>query len=179
MTQHNPSRRQVLQGAAAAALAAPIFIPASALGRDGNPAPSDRLNMGCIGVGGMGRGNMGRFLGFNDVRVVAVCDVDDNQAAQAAKTVNDRYGNEDCAVYKDFRELIARDDIDVVMIATPDHWHALTALAAVRAGKDVYCEKPITHTHEEGVALCEAVAKHKRIWQTGSQQRSTFNFRWG
>ena len=138
--------------------------------------------MGLIGAGGMGRANLtGRahrgepgFLIQRDVQVVAVCDVDERRVAAARRIVNDHYGSQDCAVYKDFRELAERGDIDAVIIATPDHWHALNALAAVRAGKDVYCEKPLTHTHEEGVAVVNAVHDSGVVWQTGAQQRSDY-----
>ena len=172
------TRRRFVQASASLA-AAPYFVPASALGRDGNPAPSERITLGVIGLGGQGKGNMNQFLGFDDCQVVAVCDVDAQRVQEAAHAVHKKYGNADCKQYADFRELTARPDIDAVVISTPDHWHALTALAAVRSGKDVYCEKPITHTFEEGRLLADAVAKHQRIWQTGSQQRSGFNFRWG
>lgn len=177
MNHHRPTRRQLLKLTATSAFAAPVFIPASALGRDGRPAPSERITMGCIGVRGMGNANMQRFLGFSDVQVIAVCDVDAEVLRERVAGVNQRYGNDDCADYRDFRDLMARDDIDAIMIGTPDHWHGLIGLAAVRAGKDVYCEKPITQTHDEGVALVKAVKENDCVWQTGSQQRSSFNFR--
>ncbi|MFP4190919.1 MAG: Gfo/Idh/MocA family protein [Candidatus Hydrogenedentota bacterium] len=179
MSKHYLTRRQILKAAAGAALTGPLIVPARVWGQEGNSSPSDQITMGCIGVGSMGSGNMRGFLSRNDVRVLAVCDVDENHLEEARNHVNDHYDNEDCDTYTDFRDLVARDDIDAVMIATPDHWHCLTALAAVRAGKDVYCEKPITHTHEEGMALVEAVRQHEVVWQTGSQQRSSGNFRRG
>ncbi len=175
---NNPSRRQFV-AASAALSAAPYFIPASVLGKDGAVAPSNQIVMGLIGCGGMGKGDMGSLMKFEDCRFVAVCDVDASRRTDAAGIVNQKNNNQDCKAYKDFRELVSRPDLDAVVVATPDHWHALTALAAIRSGKDVYGEKPITHTFEEGRALAGAVAQHKRIWQTGSQQRSSFNFRWG
>ena len=173
------SRRSFLRTAAAAAgaLGFPALIPAGARGADGRPAPSNRITVGCIGVGGMGTGNMHSFLGLSDVQVVAVCDVHAGAAARAKEAVDGRYGNRDCAVFRDFRELVARGDIDAVSIATPDHWHALPAIAAARAGKDIYCEKPMAHTLREGRAIADAVRRHGRIWQTGSWQRSQRDFR--
>ncbi|MFO7774212.1 MAG: Gfo/Idh/MocA family oxidoreductase [Candidatus Hydrogenedentota bacterium] len=176
MSKHYLTRRQILKAAAGAAFVGPLIVPARALGQE---SPSDQITMGCIGVGSMGSGNMRGFLSRDDVRVLAVCDVDENHLEEARNHVNNHYDNEDCDAYTDFRDLVARDDIDAVMIATPDHWHCLTALAAVRAGKDVYCEKPLAHTHEEGMAVVEAVRQHEVVWQTGSQQRSSGNFRRG
>jgi len=178
--QRRLTRRELLAGAAGAALAGPLIVPAHVLGRGSTPPPSERITMGLIGAGGMGRAHLrGRanrgepgFLSQQDVQFLAVCDVDGQRAGIGRRIVNNFYENEDCAAYRDFRELVARDDLDAVLVATPDHWHALTALAAVRAGKDVYCEKPLTHTHEEGVAVVNAVRKHRAIWQTGAQQRS-------
>jgi len=132
--------------------------------------------MGAIGLGGMGNGNLGAFLNMKDVVVVAVCDVDSNHLDGAVKRVNDHYKNQDCKACKDYRDLIARGDLDAVSMATPDHWHALTAIACARAGIDVYGEKPITHDLKEGRALCDAFKLHGRVWQTGSWQRSVENF---
>jgi predicted dehydrogenase len=120
---------------------------------------------------------MKAFLGEGDTQVIAVCDVDRNHLNDARDIVNERYGNTDCAVYSDFRNLIARNDIDVVSIATPDHWHSIPAIMAAKSGKDIYCEKPLSHTLAEGRAMCNAVKRYKRIWQTGSWQRSKSNFR--
>jgi predicted dehydrogenase len=174
------TRRGFLKQAAVASTGAvgfPSIVPASALGNAGNTAPSNRIVMGCIGMGGQGRGNMGRFMGFKDVQVVAVCDVDTKHRDQGRNAVNEKYGNEDCKAYDDFRELVARKDIDAVSIGTPDHWHALTSIAAANHGKDIYCEKPLANSVGEGRAICEAVKKNGRFLQTGSQERSGGNAR--
>ncbi|OGV67024.1 MAG: hypothetical protein A2283_01230 [Lentisphaerae bacterium RIFOXYA12_FULL_48_11] len=176
--KHETSRRNFLKGGflAAGAMAVPSIIPSSAFGADGAVAPSNRIVMGAIGLGGMGNGNLGGFLGMKDVVVVGVCDVDQNHLDAAVKRVNEHYKNQDCKGYKDYRVLIARGDLDAVSMATPDHWHALTAIACARAGIDVYGEKPITHDLKEGRALCNAFKIHGRVWQTGSWQRSVENF---
>jgi predicted dehydrogenase len=168
------TRRQALQIALGAAVAAPAFIPARLLGDN---APSKQIVMGCIGVGWMGEGNLNSFLGQKDCRVVAIADVDEDHLKKAVERVNQNYQNKDCKGYKDFRELLGRRDIDAVCISTPDHWHAITAVEAARAKKDIYCEKPLSHTFAEGVAMVEAVQKNERIWQTGSWQRSQADFR--
>lgn len=167
------TRRQVLKTAAASA-AVPMFIPGRLFGAE---APSKQITLGAIGIGWMGEGNMNSFLGQSDCRVVAVCDVDAKHLASAAKRVNERYGNKDCKQYKDFRELIGRKDIDAVCISTPDHWHSIPAIEAAKAKKDIYCEKPLSHTLAEGIAMVKAVEENQRIWQTGSWQRSVSDFR--
>ena len=168
------SRREFLQTAVATsvAFAAPMIIPASALGRDGKTAPSERLVLGAIGTGGKGQNNIGTFLGFPDVQVVAVCDVDRTHAEAAAKSVNKSYNNEDCKSFQEYQELLALKDLDAVCISTPDHWHALASVAAANAGKDIYCEKPLANSIGEGRAICEAVSRNQRILQTGSHERS-------
>lgn len=174
------TRRRFLQQAAATSVGAvsfPYIIPASALGRDGAVAPSERIVMGTIGTGGQGRGLTGRFLGSPRVQLVAVCDVDSGHRDQARAMVNEKYGNQDCAVYGDFRELLARKDINAVIVGTPDHWHALAAIAAAKAGKDIYCEKPLANSVGEGRAICKAVKENNVILQTGSQERSGPNAR--
>jgi predicted dehydrogenase len=171
------TRRKFLAASGLALLSLPSIIPASALGNSTRPAPSNRVVLGCIGTGGQGRGDMSNFLNQNDAQVVAVCDVKTDQAEQARAQVNQRYKNQDCAIYKDFRELVARKDIDACLIATPDHWHVLTALAAVRAGKDIYLEKPLSLRLEEDWALRNEVRRHKAVFQFGTQQRSSRLFR--
>lgn len=179
MKQSTSTRRQFLRRASAigAALAVPTIIPSSALGLDGATAPSERITMGLIGSGGQGTSNMAGFLAFKDVQMVAIADVDKSHREAAAAIVNTQYGNTDCTLYNDFRELNDRADIDAVIIGTPDHWHALNAIDAIKKGKDTYVQKPLTWSVQEGRALCEAVKKHNRILQTGSQQRSNDRFR--
>jgi predicted dehydrogenase len=174
------SRRQFLRQSARLALAAgtfPALLPASALGRAGTVAPGNRIVVGCIGQGPQGQGDMGNFLNKKDAQVVAVCDVKTEQLEQARGAVNRHYQNNDCATTGDFRELIARKDIDAFLIATPDHWHVLVALAAVRAGKDIYVEKPMGLSLSEDWTLRQAVHQHKRVFQFGTQQRSSRLFR--
>jgi len=174
------NRRQFLKGAAVAGAAAvagfPTIVRASALGRDGAVAPSNRIAMAGIGFGMMGPGNMSNFLEKPEVQWVAVCDIDKEPLAMARDMVNKKYGNKSCATYHDFRELFLRKDLDAVSIAVPDHWHAILAISALRAGLDVYGEKPLTHNLREGRALCDAVRRYGRVWQTGSWQRSVENF---
>ncbi len=174
-TDRRITRRKALQLAAGAAIA-PAFVPGHLFGAD---APSKQIVMGFIGVGWMGGGNLGSFLGQRDCHVVAIADVDEKHLQDAVNKVNQHYKNSDCKAYKDFRELLARKDIDAVCISTPDHWHAIPAIQAAQAKKDIYCEKPLSHTLAEGIAMVQAVEKNKRIWQTGSWQRSVANFRQG
>jgi predicted dehydrogenase len=169
------SRRRFL-AVTGLAVAAPTFIPASALGRGGRPAPSNRIVMGVIGCGWMGGSNTEAFLRHADCQVVAACDVDAKHLEEMVGRVNRHYGNRDCASYHDYRKLLARTDIDAVMLALPDHWHALIAVEAARRGKDIYGEKPLARTIAEQQAIVRAVQKHGRIWQTGSWQRSQSNF---
>jgi myo-inositol 2-dehydrogenase/D-chiro-inositol 1-dehydrogenase len=167
------TRRDFLKGSAlttVSAIALPTIVPAKVFGAD---APSNRITIGCIGTGGQGSSNMRGFHAKSDCEVVAVCDVDAGHRENAHKTV----GLDPKSSYNDFRELLARDDIDAVSIATPDHWHVPTSITAVRAGKDVYCEKPLTLTIAEGRILVEEVKRYGRIFQTGSQQRSGSEFR--
>jgi predicted dehydrogenase len=132
--------------------------------------------MAFIGMGMQSRGLLDSFL-WQNTRVLAVCDVDTTRRNDAKQKVDKFYGNSDCAAYNDFRELIARKDIDAVCIATPDHWHAIPTLAALRSGKDVYCEKPLTHNIHEAVKVLKTTHAKKRILQTGSMQRSMKEFR--
>lgn len=167
------SRREFLKGSSVAATAvafAPIIVPSSVFGAS---APSNRITIGSIGVGGMGTSDMKGFKGNPNAEVVAVCDVDASHRKEACKIA----GLDLKSSYNDFRELLARDDIDAVVVAAPDHWHVPISIAAVRAGKDVYCEKPLTLTIAEGRALADEVRRYGRILQTGSQQRSSDNFR--
>ena len=179
-TRSHLSRRRFLEGAAAALGVTgllPALEAAGMAGRGSRSAPSERITLGCIGVGGMGRGDMGAFLGSGDAQVLAVCDVKRAAREAACAQVNAHYENKDCAGYVHFEELAARTDLDAVLVASPDHWHVLHALAAVRAGKDVYVEKPLGMSIEESTALREAVRSHGRVFQFGTQQRSMREFR--
>jgi predicted dehydrogenase len=162
---------------AGAAVTFPAIIPASALGREGATAPSNRIVMGCVGVGGQGTGNMRGFLGFKEVQVVAVCDVDRAHRDRATALVNARYEDQGCGDYNDFRALLARDDLDCISIGTPDHWHAIPAIASAKRGLDIYGEKPLSLTIPQGRAMADAVRRYGVVWQTGSWQRSQRQFR--
>jgi predicted dehydrogenase len=177
------SRRRFLAGVAAA-VAAPYIVPASARGAAGRPAPSERLAVGSLGMGSRGNDHFNAFLSRGETQVVAVCDVFETKREAARKKAEDRYAAAaDKATYKgclatsDFREVLGRADVDAVVIAAPENWHALMAAAAVRAGKDVYCEKALSLTVPEGRALVEAVRRHGRVLQVGTQQRSDRRFR--
>lgn len=171
-------RRQFLKSSVgvAAALGFPTVIPAAALGKDGDAAPGSKIAIGCIGVGGMGTGNMKNFLGLDGCRVVAVCDTYEDRRRKAKAAVDEKYGDQGCAMYGDFRELIARKDIDAVMIAAQDHWHSLIATAAAAAGKDMYCEKPMGVCIDDGKRIRKAVRDRKRVFQAGTWQRSLGRF---
>ncbi|MGE5612008.1 MAG: Gfo/Idh/MocA family protein [Bacillota bacterium] len=164
----------------AAAVAAPFILPSHIWAAE--TKPNSKLTMGFIGLGTQGRGLLGGFLG-QDTQVVAICDVDTTRRESAKKTVEQFYadhpdkGGGKCDTYNDFWDVINRKDIDAVCIATPDHWHAIITLAALRAGKDVYCEKPLTHNIYEAVEVIRAVDANKRVLQTGSMQRSMKEFR--
>ena len=171
------SRRSFL-GASAVASAGPLLWPRASAA---DPAPSDKLTLGFIGVGTMGRGHLGGFLGRNTVEVVAVCDVVQDRLDSAADMVEKKYadrkkGGKYAGVEKftDFRKLLELKGLDAVLIATPDHWHAIPCIAAANAKKHIYCEKPLTHDVSEGRRIADAVAANKVTFQTGSQQRSEF-----
>jgi len=174
----NQSRRNFIKSiTCAAGFTAVPFVPASVLGKNGHVAPSEKLAIGCIGVGPQGTHDMRGFLAQEDARVVAVCDVKSDRLEMARNTVNEKYGSDDCATYKDYRDVLARQDIDVVLIATPDHWHVPIALDAARAGKDMYVEKPLGLSVYEDQMLRQAIHQYDRIFQFGTQQRSNANFR--
>ncbi len=181
-SSRNPNRRQFLKGAAVTALAAPTIIPSSAWSK----SPNDRINLGFIGMGKMGRGHLGGFLKKEETQIVAISEVADVRLDDAIQRVHAGYAKQmrsgnytGCDGHKDFRDLLKRRDIDAVVISTPDHWHAIPAIMACKAGKDVYCEKPLSLTIEEGRAMVRAVRRYKRVFQTGSQQRTQYdgNFR--
>ena len=167
------SRRDFLQaagGTAAAATAAPYVLTSKALGNAVTPPASDRIVMAGIGIGNMGSGDQRAFLGRNEVQYVAVCDVRQKWREEAKARVDAKYGNTDCVATLDFQELLDRDDIDAVHIATPDHWHAIMTIAACRAGKDVYLQKPETLTLREGPLMVAAARRYGRVVSGGSQR---------
>lgn len=191
------NRRQFLKNAArsTAILSAPWIVPSSAFGKDGNIAPSNRINMGCIGLGGQGTYNMRAFMNNPEVQILALCDVNKGSndydmlyqfkdsttagLARAKEMVEEYYATNSQSgkfqgvhAYTDFRELLQRPDIDAVTVCTPDHWHGLISIAAAKAGKDIYCEKPLTNSVVEGRAVANAVNRYQRILQTGSHERS-------
>ena len=177
------SRRRFLR-AAGAAVAAPCFVPGSVLGANGRTAANDRIRTGHIGVGGRGSGILGGFLGDPATQVMAVCDPFQSKRESAKQRADDRYAEEagagtykGCDAYSDFRDLATRDDIDAVAIASPEFWHALHSVWAMRHGKDVYCEKGMTLTVYESQAVRDSVRRHARVFQLGTQQRSDRNFR--
>ena len=173
-----PRRQFLKQGlaAAGAAVAAPYIVPASVFGKDSAVAPSERIVLGAIGIGPRGRQDLECLISEKDVQFVAICDVQRGRR-QAVKDMADaKYGNKDCAMYRDMFELLARADVDAVLIATGDHWHALASILALKAGKDVYSEKPCGLT----IGLCQAVddtvKRYGRVFQAGTQRRSVPNF---
>ncbi len=170
------SRRNFLRNLATSAVVAPYILQSCGLSGK-TTGENEKVNLGLIGMGTQMRGLMRNFIGRQDTKIVAVCDVDTTRRNAAKKTVDDFYKNSDCHAYDDFRKIINRKDIDVVVIATPDHWHAIPMLAALRAGKDVYCEKPLTHNIHEAVEVMKAVEENKRVLQAGSMQRSSREFR--
>jgi len=177
------TRRDFLK--TAAALAVPYVIPARALGRAFRPAPSERITLGLIGVGNMGSGHLETLLGFPEAQILAVCDVDARKRQHAVQRVEEHYATQTadakyrgCDAYNEFEPLLARPDIDAVVIAVPDHWHAIIAIAACRAGKDVYCEKPLSLTIREAQEMVAAARRYGTVFQTGSQQRSSREFRY-
>jgi len=173
------SRRLFLKGAAAggAVLAAPYVLTSSALGAADRLPASDRIVMGGIGLGGRGSGDLGWLLRQGDVQFVAVCDVDGRRRLRAKNMVDGRNGNKDCKAYIDLREILAEGaGIDAMLIATGDRWHALAAILAMKAGKDIYCEKPGTLTIAEGRALVTTASRYGRVFQTGAQRMNEANF---
>ena len=167
------SRRRFLQSSAIASV--PFILPSGI--RSAEVKPNDKISVGFIGMGKQNGGLMNRFMGAKEAICVAVSDCDTTRRESARDKANARQKNKDCKAYEDFRELIARKDIDAVCIATPDHWHAIQTIAALDSGKDVYCEKPLTHNVHESVEVMKAVKRNKRVLQTGSMQRSSREFR--
>jgi predicted dehydrogenase len=180
--RQDSSRREFLKGAAAAAagvVATPYVLPSSALGLDGAVPPSNRIIYGYVGCGGHGAGwNFDQVFRYADAQIVAVCDVDENHLRDAKAKVDEHYGRQvgkdyrGCRTFGDFRELINRKELDVVGVATPDHWHVIPAIMAAKAGKDVICEKPLTLTVAEGRILSDVIEQTGRVFQTASENRS-------
>jgi predicted dehydrogenase len=170
------SRRRFL-AAAGVVLATPTLIPASALGAAGRPGPSGRIVLGAVGWGMQGPGDTEQFLAAKDCQVVAACDIDQQHLDQAVNRINTHYSNHDCKAYHDYHEVMAREDIDAVMLAVPDNWHALVATDAANHKKDIYGEKPLARSIAEQQAIVHAVQANDCIWQTGSWQRSVPHFR--
>jgi len=173
------TRRRFLGAAAAGGVAVPWIVSRSAVGGAATVAPSDRITIGLIGRGVMGRGHLRRLAGDPNAQVLGVCDVDRTRCEEGVALADETYAAEraagtyrGCTAYNDYRELLARTDLDAVVIATPDHWHALQAIDAAKAGKDIYCEKPVSLTIQEGRRLVEAVRRYGRVFQTGTQYRS-------
>jgi hypothetical protein len=156
---------------------APAIVSSAVLGLNGQTPPSDKIVMGMIGVGSMGMGHVRSFLGHRDVHISAVCDVRKQHRDQAKKMINEKYGSSDCQVYHDFREMLSRKDIDAVMIAVPDHWHALIGIEAALKGKHMYYEKPLSMSVTESKAIRTAVQRSGVVFQFGTQQRSDSRFR--
>ena len=167
-------RKAVLAGALACL--SPWVAPGAVVGRGGGTPPSERLGLGVIGLGGWGGTILADFLAQTDVQVVAVCEVQGRRREAGRQLVNRWYGRQDCAVYDDLRELLARPEVDAVLIATGDHWHATASILAARAGKDVYCEPPLSLTLAESDAVVEAMHRWNRVFQYGAQRRSQSNF---
>jgi len=176
MAEDKISRRDFVRGVSAS-VAAPYVITTTALGAPGKPPASERITMGAIGIGGRGRYVMGALMANPEVQMVAVCDARRDRRQGAKKAVDRKNGNQDCATYIDLREILARDDIDAVMIATGENWHAMASILAAKAGKDIYSEKPPAHTIAEGRALAETVKRYGTIYQCGTQRRSIPRFR--
>ncbi len=170
------SRRNFLRRASAAA-ALPLIVPGSVLGLNGATAPSNRIIFGAIGVGNRARGIIPNFLGFKELEMKAVSDCRADRLKSARQIVDSHYGNTDCKAYPDFQELLARPDIDAVLIATGNRWHGLGSIYAARAGKDIYCEKPVTLTIDEGRKLVETCRREGTIYQAGTQRRATASYR--
>ncbi|MDX9973117.1 MAG: Gfo/Idh/MocA family oxidoreductase [FCB group bacterium] len=179
-SNEQPSRRQFLKGAATAVAGlavAPNIITSGALGANGRAAASERLTVGVIGMGGRGQYDTGAFMSQPDTQVLAVCDVIGERRNAGKEQVDAQYGNKDCAAYIDMLELLARQDIDVVLIATGDNWHTEASIMAARAGKDIYCEKPMSVAITESRALSDTMRRLGRVFQCGTQRRSIGNFR--
>lgn len=175
-TSGSSTRREFVSAGAAAAFSLPWIVPSSALGRDGVVAPSERISLGVIGIGPRCRYVLNGMLTHKDVRCIAIADVQASRRETGKKLVDDHYGNRDCQLTRDFRELLDRKDIDAVLIATGDRWHAAASMLAAEAGKDVYSEKPCGITIELCQQLSDTMVRTGRVFQAGTQRRSVANF---
>ncbi len=178
MKPHNPalsSRRQFLRRTACAC-ALPVIVPGSVLGLNGSTAPSNRITFGAFGVGNRARAILPNFLSFKDIQFLAASDCRADRLKSAKDMIDQHYGTTDCQAYPDFRDLLARKDIDAVLIATGNRWHGLGSIYAARAGKDIYCEKPVTLTIAEGRKLVETCRRFGTVYQAGTQRRSTASY---
>jgi predicted dehydrogenase len=178
-TQPNrTNRRRFMKTALSvgAAVMAPQVIPGSALGKDGAVAPSQRITVGGIGIGNRGTYDLTCFLEQADVQFLAVCDVKEQRRQAVKKMADEKYGNSDCDTYRDFQELLGRDDIDSVLIATGPNWHATASMYAAKAGKDIYCEKPCTKNISQSLILRDTMQRTGRIFQAGTQRRNLPHF---
>jgi len=182
MHKENHFTRRNFLKTTAAVVAAPVVLPSSVW--TATTSPNDRITLGFIGVGRQSQSLLKGFRHNRDVQILAMCDVDTTRRENAKKTIEDYYATRNdrasfkgCDAYTDFRELVAGKDIDAVVVATPDHWHALVVIAAADAGKDIYCEKPLSLTIREAREMVGAVRRNKRVFQTGSMQRSSQEFR--
>ena len=178
MADQSLSRRRFLKRALATGttLSIPTFIPSSSLGADGHVAPSNRIVLGGIGLGGRGRYVLSEFLKFPEVQFTAIADCQLSRRQLVKQMVDKHYGNDDCVMQRDMFDVLGRDDIDAVLIATGDRWHTMASITAARAGKDIYCEKPCSMTIQESRALADVVNLYGRIYQAGTQRRSIGNF---
>lgn len=170
------NRREFL-GYLGTAITLPHVMPHITQGKEYRHITSDRITLGCIGLGGRGKENMRNFMGHSDCQVVAVCDVNNIRLDEAKYIVDSHYGNKNCATYHDYRELLAREDIDAVMIATPDQWHVIQSIDAANSGKDIFLEKPLGLSVTEDIELRKVIKRYNRVFQFGTQQRSDRNFR--
>lgn len=183
LNHKHPSRKEFLKQSFLG-LASISIVPSYVLGGACGTAPSDKITMGFIGTGKQSFGLGRSFLNLEDIKMIAACDVDSVKVGKFREMVNTHYAEitenpsyDSCDLYSEYNDLIARDDIDAVIICLPDHWHAIPAIQAMKLGKDIYCEKPLSHTIEEGRAMVNATRDNKRVFQTGNMQRSWGNFR--
>ena len=179
MSERTPQTRRCFLKTAAqagAALSLPQFLPGAVFGKDGAVAPSERIVMGAIGIGGRGREDLSHILPDPGVQFVAIADIQASRREGVKAMADAQYGNQDCSMYRDFREMLARSDIDAVLIATGDRWHTTASIYAAKAGKDIYCEKPCSMTIAESRALADTVRRYARVYQAGTQRRNIGNF---